>query len=148
MRYTYMPKNLQTMNIGKFKTNTSAFVKYYTPNALFDKIKHVSRKAGSKVVYTALLLYYSTLDKKFPLKDRMMVIAALGYFILPADLIPDALPGGFTDDSAAILYVLRKVWKNMTPETKEKARRKTNQIFGNDTDQEIPLPVTEKDPTP
>lgn len=136
------------MNIGKFKTNIDKFGKYYSPGALFDKIKHVSRKAGSKVVYAALLLYYSTLDKKFPLKDRMMVIAALGYFILPADLIPDALPGGFTDDSAAILYVLRKVWKNMTPETKEKARQKTNQIFGNDAHQEITLPVTKETPTP
>ena len=97
------------MDIKSFTNNLQKYADYYNPNALFEKIKNVARKAGVKLVYIVLLLYYSTLDKELPVKDRLKVIAALGYFILPLDLIPDALPGGFADDTAALIFVLKQV---------------------------------------
>ena len=128
------------MDLKSFTGNLQKYADYYNPNALFEKIKKVARKAGVKIVYIVLLLYYSTLDKELPMKDRLMVLAALGYFILPIDLIPDALPGGFTDDMAALVYVLRQVWSNLTIETKQKARARLEEWFGTVTDADLHIP--------
>ena len=55
----------------------------------------------------------------------------IGYFILPVDLIPDALPViGWTDDMAAVVWVLKTVWNNITPEIRAKARRQLARWFG------------------
>lgn len=73
------------MNLNAFTSNLQKYADLYNPNELFDKIKKVACKAGVNIIYVVLLLYYSTLDKELPVKDRLMVIAALGYFILPLD---------------------------------------------------------------
>lgn len=128
------------MDIKSFTGNLQKYAGFYNPNALFEKIKKVARKAGVKIVYVVLLLYYSTLDKELPMKDRLMVLAALGYFILPVDFIPDVLPGGFADDMAALVYVLRQVWTNLTPETKQKARKRLTEWFGDVTEEDLNIP--------
>lgn len=126
------------MDVKKFRL--ARYARYYTPSSLFGKLKKVGRKAGVKLVYVVLLLYYSTLDKELPVKDRLMVIAALGYFIMPVDLLPDALLGGFTDDTAALLYVLRRLWNNLTPATRRKARERLSEWFGEVTDSDVYIP--------
>lgn len=46
-------------------------------------------------------------DENTPGKHKMIIIGALGYFILPVDLIPDFIPvAGFTDDAAALIACL------------------------------------------
>lgn len=112
---------LKKPDISGFIQNIQSYSQYYSPQALFEKIKKVSRSLGIKSVYVILILYYATFDKSLPLKDRMMVIAALGYFILPLDLIPDALPGGFADDTAALMYVVKHIWNNLSEDTYRKA---------------------------
>lgn len=94
----------------------------------------------SRLSLSRCVLYYATLDKRFPVKDRLMVISALGYFILPVDLIPDALPGGFADDTAALIFVLKQVWSNLTEETKSKAKDRLRDWFGNVSDDELYIP--------
>jgi uncharacterized membrane protein YkvA (DUF1232 family) len=55
----------------------------------------------------------------------MVLVAALGYFILPADLIADIIPGlGFTDDIAFLSYAITTVTDYLSPEIKEKAQQK------------------------
>ena len=62
-----------------------------------------------------------------------MIYGALGYFILPLDLIPDAVPGlGYTDDFAAISALLKLTWDNISDETIDKARAKIRDWFGDD----------------
>ncbi|MDE7080584.1 MAG: DUF1232 domain-containing protein [Muribaculaceae bacterium] len=128
------------MDIKSFTSNLQKYAAYYDPNALFEKIKKVAKKAGVKIVYAVLILYYATLDKDIPVKDRLLILAALGYFILPVDLIPDALPGGFADDMAALVFVLKQVWGNLTPSTMQKARDRVREWFGNVTDEELHIP--------
>lgn len=127
-------------NLNYFKENLKKFGDLYNRKDLFDKIARVARKAGIKVVYAVLLLYYASLDKNIPTKDRLMILAALGYFICPADLIPDALPGGFVDDMGALTFVLKTVWANLTPEVKARARARLEEWFGPLTDDEIRIP--------
>lgn len=127
------------MDITVFKKNLAKYSAYYNPDTLFDKIKKFAKKAGMKTVHLVLILYYATFDKRLPVKDRLMVMAALGYFIMPIDFIPDALFGGFADDAAALLYVFKHIWKNLSPETMHKAKEKLSEWFGEAEDSEIKI---------
>ena len=75
----------------------------YSQEDLWDKLRKMAKKAGKEVVLKVLQLYYVLMDKNTPTKYKALIIGALGYFILPLDLIPDLIPlVGFTDDLAAI----------------------------------------------
>jgi uncharacterized membrane protein YkvA (DUF1232 family) len=54
--------------------------------------------------------YYCALDKDTPLKVRGTLLAALVYFILPFDVVPDFLLGiGYGDDLAVLMAALTQV---------------------------------------
>lgn len=107
------------------------YQKHYSEESLADKIAKVAKKAGIKVIYAALLLYYVLKSHQTPKKDRNKILGALGYFILPFDLIPDWIPVvGFTDDLAALTWALYAVSKNVTPEVKALAKAKLHDWFG------------------
>lgn len=127
------------MDISVFKKNLSKYAGHYNPGELFKKLGKVARKVGEKTVYVVLVLYYATFDKGLPMKDRLMVLAALGYFILPLDILPDALPGGFADDAAALMYVVKHIWKNLSPTTIENARRKLKEWFKDASSEDIDI---------
>ncbi|WP_298073200.1 DUF1232 domain-containing protein [uncultured Bacteroides sp.] len=103
---------------------------YFSTSELWNKIKNVAQKAGIKVVYAVLLLYYVATDENVSLSDKAKIYGALGYFILPIDLIPDIVPGGYVDDMSALLWALRAVWDNITPEIERKAKTKLREWFG------------------
>lgn len=114
--------------------------KEYSQSKFLDKIAHYAKKAGVKTVYAALILYYALFDKGFPVTQRAVIIGALGYFIFPIDLIPDAVPVlGYTDDLAALIYALKIVWDHITPEVKEKAREKVKSTFKEVRDEDFVL---------
>ena len=107
------------------------YQKHYSEESLAAKIAKVAKKAGIKVIYAALLLYYVLKSHQTPKKDRNKILGALGYFILPFDLIPDWIPVvGFTDDLAALTWALYAVSKNVTPEVKALAKAKLHDWFG------------------
>lgn len=81
-------------------------------------------------MYYVLLLYYVLQSNATTLADKAKIIGALGYFIFPADLIPDLIPVvGYTDDLAALAWCVYSVAKNVTPEIKEKAAAKVRRLF-------------------
>ena len=58
--------------------------------------------------------YYCMLDPQTPAKVRGVLLAALAYFVLPLDLIPDFIVGfGFTDDIAVLTAALAAVKSSM-----------------------------------
>ena len=72
------------------------------------------------------LLFYVLTSPSTPLRYKQIIIGALGYFILPTDLLPDFIPGiGFADDLAAVLAVVKIVMSCITPEIKSKALAKS-----------------------
>lgn len=112
----------------------------FSAEALFAKLRKVAKTIGTKTAYGALLLYYALIDKEIPLKDKGIVLGALGYFIFPFDFIPDIIGfSGYVDDYIALIYALRKIWKNITPETHTKARIHLESIIGpiSDSDTKI-----------
>ena len=82
------------------------------------------------MVYAALILYYTLESDKVALRDKAMIIGALGYLISPLDVIPDAIPiAGLGDDLAVLLFVLKKVWGDVSEDAKQKAYSKLSQWF-------------------
>ena len=106
------------------------YSKYYSEKSFWNKIKRYSARAGQKVIYPGLLLYYLMKDKKTDLKTKIIITAALGYFIFPADVIPDLTPLiGYADDFGILILTLTRVAKNLTPEIHQKARKKLADWF-------------------
>lgn len=111
--------------------NVSAYEKEYSDRKLWAKVGKVAEKAGLKVVYAVVLLYYVMKSPEVPLKSKGVIAGALGYFILPIDLIPDAIPVlGFTDDFAALTAVIKSVQGNITPEMEVKSCERLHKWFG------------------
>ncbi len=98
-----------------------------------DKIQRIAKRAGSKLVYGSLLLYYTMQSDKVSRKDKAIIIGALGYLISPLDVMPDAIPiVGLADDMAVLGYVLKKVWSLVSDEARQKAKDKMHLWFDDD----------------
>ncbi|MEQ2526606.1 YkvA family protein [Bacillaceae bacterium CLA-AA-H227] len=109
--------------------------KHYSEDKFWTKLKKFAVKAGHSVVYTALLLFYTLQKPDLPKKARITILAALGYFILPVDLIPDFAVGiGFTDDLGALGVALIQVAMHIDDEVKQKAKAKLTDWFGANVD--------------
>ena len=117
------------------------FMKYsnkFTQKDFVEKISRIAKRAGSKLVYAALILYYTLQSDKVSKADKAIIIGALGYMISPLDVIPDAIPiAGLTDDLAVLLYVLKKVWTGIDPEIIEKSRERLSKWFDEEEINEI-----------
>ena len=71
-----------------------------------------------------------------PFYIKGVIIAALGYFISPIDLIPDFIPVvGFTDDLAAIGAIILMAHAFIDEDVKRQAREMINYLFGEGTSQ-------------
>ena len=122
------------------QSDLSNYQRHYSEGQLWNKIKDVARKASVKVLYAALLLYYVLKDPNTPAKDKAIIVGALGYFILPIDLIPDMIPvAGFTDDLTALVLALRSVWVNVTPEIKAQAQNKLAEWFATVSESDLKI---------
>ena len=117
-------------------TQLPDFMKYkdkFTQNGFVEKISRIAKRAGVKLVYAALILYYTLESDRVSIKDKAIIIGALGYLISPLDVIPDAIPiAGLGDDLAVLIYVLRKIWGEVSDDVKAKAKTKLSQWFDGD----------------
>lgn len=70
----------------------------------------------------AVAAFYCATDPATPRRVKGILLAALGYFILPLDAVPDILTViGFTDDLAVLTTAIAMVRGHMKPEHYEKA---------------------------
>lgn len=129
------------------KTTTN-YSEYFSESKLLRKIYRSAEKLGIKLLFYVFILYFLMSDKDIPIKTRLVFMAALGYFIVPMDLISDLLPGlGFTDDLSFILYAVSMGSEYITEEIKERAKERINGIFKKENDysfddeQDLLLPI-------
>ena len=110
-----------------------SYANKFSQSEFTEKIARIAKRAGVKLVYAALILYYTLQSDKVSKADKAIIIGALGYMISPLDVIPDAIPiAGLTDDLAVLLYVLKKVWTGIDPEIVEQAKSKLSRWFDED----------------
>lgn len=109
----------------------------FTNGEFLEKIAKIAKRAGAKLVYIALVLYYTLQSDKVSIKDKAIIVGALGYLVSPLDVIPDAIPiVGLGDDLAVLLYVIGKIG-DVSEEIKEKAKSKLTKWFDEDEMEEI-----------
>ena len=115
----------------KFSLQTAPqYERHYDDDGFWKKVRRVATQVGAKVLYPALQLYFLLQSKDVPVKVKTLIIGALGYLILPADLVPDFIPAlGFTDDLTALLVALRAVGKYLTPEINRQAQEQTDKLL-------------------
>lgn len=105
----------------------------FSTRAFVEKVQRIAKRAGAKLIYAALILYYALQSDKVSLKEKAFIIGALGYLIGPLDVVPDAIPiAGLSDDLAVLLYVLKTVWSKVDDDVKAKAKSKLHSWFDDD----------------
>lgn len=68
--------------------------------------------------------YYCAIDSNTPMRVRATLYAALGYFIVPTDVLPDFILGlGFTDDATVIATAVAIAQKHITEAHRAAARK-------------------------
>lgn len=127
-----MDKSIVENAIKLFREKLGNYKDKYNPTALFDKIKTSAKKAGANVIYYVLILYYALTKGSIPLKERILVIAALGYFISPFDFIPDFVLAGLLDDMSVLAFVVSRVSSYIDDEVKQQANAKLKEWFGDE----------------
>jgi uncharacterized membrane protein YkvA (DUF1232 family) len=83
------------------------------------------RKVAAKIPFAsdALSVWWCARDPETPAAAKGMMLAALAYFVLPVDAIPDILPAiGFTDDAAVFAALMAILGKTLKPRHKEAAQ--------------------------
>lgn len=96
---------------------------------LWRKLMRVAARIG--FADSLVAAWYCAVDAATPMHVRGVLLAALAYFLLPADAVPDIIAGiGFTDDAAVITAVLGTFARHVTPEHRAKAIRRLDELLG------------------
>ncbi len=113
----------------------------YIEERFFDKL----RKNASRVPFVeeAVTLYFCATDPDTPTWAKAASVAALVYFIVPLDLLPDPI---FIDDAAVIAVAIKQLSTVVTDEHRAQARR---WLHGEQLDgQEMTSEATDKEDAP
>ncbi len=84
-----------------------------------------ARRTLGKIPFTdeAVAAYFCATDEATPNRVRITLMAALAYFIVPIDVIPDFIAMlGFTDDAAVFWAAWRSVQGHVHESHRKKAR--------------------------
>ncbi len=110
--------------------NPNNYIEYYNEPDFWDKIKNLIKKGSRELIEKSLMLFYCLKDNKTPKTAKAIIIGALGYLILPIDVIPDFIPVvGLVDDLVVISGAIYSVSKYIKEEHKEKAKEKADNLF-------------------
>ena len=91
------------------------------------------RRVAAKIPFAkeALSVWYCAKDDETPLAAKGMMLAALAYFVLPVDAVPDFIAGlGYTDDAAVFTALMAIVGRNLKPRHKLAAKRDIERLRG------------------
>jgi uncharacterized membrane protein YkvA (DUF1232 family) len=106
---------------GKYVGHNSSETESKARAGFLAKAKHHLKKIP--MARETVALYYCLLDPTTPLWVKGIVGAALAYFILPLDAIPDILPViGLTDDASLLAAAYASASAFVTDDHREKAR--------------------------
>ena len=84
------------------------------------------RRVAGRIPFAeeAAAAYYCALDGETPFRVRATLMAALAYFVMPADAIPDIVAAvGFSDDATVLMMAISVVSAHLKPRHYDKARQ-------------------------
>ncbi|MDE5750204.1 MAG: DUF1232 domain-containing protein [Duncaniella sp.] len=125
----------------------------YNPEEMWEKLKTQAAKAGQELVMMVLTMFYTIRDRiqgtnvaeDVPMSDVLLLAGAIAYFVCPADLIPDVIPGvGYSDDLTALTFAYKKAFGIFTAASKGTALEKTAELLGDKFDPETAAKMTSK----
>ena len=109
-----------------------------TGKKLWAKITNYAQKAGIKVIYSVLLMWYAYQRKDTPAWAKRIILGALAYFVSPIDMIPDLSPFlGFTDDLGILGIGLVGVAAYINEDVRKNARQQLGKWFDNYSDADL-----------
>jgi uncharacterized membrane protein YkvA (DUF1232 family) len=92
-----------------------------------------TRRLAARLPFAHDLLaaYYCAFDRETPLHVKAALMAALAYFVVPTDAIPDFLPVlGYADDATVVVAAVRLVAEHIRPLHREAARAVLENLAG------------------
>ncbi|NBF09109.1 YkvA family protein [Pseudomonas sp. Fl4BN1] len=102
---------------------------------LWRKIGRYASRTGRTLIQKTLWLYYAAQRPQTPIWAKTTIYAALGYFVLPVDIIPDLIPGvGYADDFGLLAGSVVAVAAHINDEVKEQASARLADWFGSEPD--------------
>ena len=94
----------------------------------WQKLKATCRKIPFIDDLTSV--YYCAIDPSTPLQVKAILFGALGYFVVPFDVLPDFMPLlGFTDDAAVLYAAIRTVLPHIRPEHRVRAKEALDKVL-------------------
>jgi uncharacterized membrane protein YkvA (DUF1232 family) len=130
-KWDILPRSISAMSFKPSIPGTLSAPRWYSAPRLWKTLIRAAATAGRKTLLTALTLFYCLQDHDTPTWAKGIIIGALGYLVLPTDLIPDIIPGaGFTDDWGAIVAALGTVAAYIKDEHKLKASIQVERLLG------------------
>jgi uncharacterized membrane protein YkvA (DUF1232 family) len=119
----------EVIKVGNIELPTLSFVeinheKY--KRVSLEKFLKKSKSLATKVhfIRQSVAMYHCMMDSQTSGPVKAIIAAALSYFLLPADAMPDWLINiGFADDATVILTTLEIVRRHMTKEHWKKANK-------------------------
>ncbi len=109
--------------------NLIKYGKYFTPGKFVYFVTHVGKSLG--FIRKAIVLYYCVRDAETPAAVKAILVGALGYLILPVDVVPDAIAAlGWLDDVAVLTMATKVAEKYIKPIHLEMAKKRMP--FGKD----------------
>ncbi|OHX68365.1 YkvA family protein [Flammeovirga pacifica] len=110
----------------------------FKENDFLQSLVKIVKKAGEKVVYAGLILFFMYIDNETPSKAKAAIAGALGYLIIPFDLIPDFVPVvGFADDFSVVVAAISYAAVCLKEEHKNLAVAKMKEWFEDFTEEDV-----------
>jgi uncharacterized membrane protein YkvA (DUF1232 family) len=85
---------------------TKDYSKYYSASKLKAKLMSMIGRIAERALRQVLILLAMLQSDQVPVYAKAGIVAVLGYLVFPFDLFPDFIPGGLSDDLAAIALLL------------------------------------------
>jgi uncharacterized membrane protein YkvA (DUF1232 family) len=105
--------------------DTSNAGRHFSEASFAAKVSGVFGRASCEVLRAALTLHELLRSKDTPLWAKAAIVAALGYFVLPTDAVPDFLPVvGFSDDLGVMLALLSTLEAFVSEDIRRKVEKR------------------------
>ena len=136
---------LPTSPVVSFSEQIEAIpVQDFDASGFWRKLKRVATRLTQQGVERALLLYFAARRPETPAWAKATVYAALAYFVMPIDSIPDLTPGiGYSDDLMLLAAALSSIAAHIDDAVRTRAQETMQRLWPDLSDTQ-----TESSPPP